>query len=86
MGYCLIHNNLRTLTPGATESVSVAFDADLPCQGDFSDKNLYTKIHTIYKLLIVLPVSSVCCERSFLGLHRRKTWARSKMMGELCVA
>ena len=27
---------MRNLTPNPTESLSVAFDADLPCKGDFS--------------------------------------------------
>jgi hypothetical protein len=35
-GYCLIPKNLKNLNPDAIESLSVAFDADLPCQGDFS--------------------------------------------------
>jgi hypothetical protein len=93
-GYYLIPKNVRNLTPDATESLSVAFDADLPCKGDFSvenerwrlkvgdnpvhqnipglqsalklaDKDLYPNIHAIFRLLIVLPVTSVCCKRSF---------------------
>ena len=35
-GYYSIRKHLRNLTPGATESLSVACDADPPCQGDFS--------------------------------------------------
>jgi hypothetical protein len=38
-GYYLIPKNVRNLTPDATESLSVAFDADLPCKGDFSVEN-----------------------------------------------
>ena len=34
-GYYLIPKNLRNSTPDATESLSVAFDADMPCQGNF---------------------------------------------------
>ena len=34
-GYYLIPKNLRNLNPDAIESLSVAFDADLPCSGDF---------------------------------------------------
>ena len=34
-GYYLIPENLRNLNPDAIESLSVAFDADLPCNGDF---------------------------------------------------
>jgi hypothetical protein len=37
-GYYLIPKSLRNLTPNATESLSVAFDADLPCKGDFSEE------------------------------------------------
>ena len=50
-----------------------------------ADKDLYPNIHTIFKLLIVLPVTSVGCERSFSALRRLKTWVRSAMTGErLC--
>jgi hypothetical protein len=105
---------MRNVTPDATESLSVAFDADLPCKGDFSveierwrlkvgelpvhqnipwlqfalklaDKDIYPNIQTIFKLLIVLPVTYVCCERSFSALSILKTWVRSTMTGErLC--
>jgi hypothetical protein len=34
-GYYLISKKLRNLSPYATESLFVAFDADLPCKGDF---------------------------------------------------
>ena len=72
-------------------TLSVTFDADLPCKADFSveierwrlnvgdqnipglqsalrlaDKDLW---HTIFTLLIVLPVTSVCCKRSFPALR-----------------
>jgi len=74
-------------------TLSVTFDADLPCKGDFSveierwrlnvgDHSVHQNIpglqsalkladkdHTIYTLLIVLPVMSVCCERSFSALR-----------------
>jgi hypothetical protein len=50
-----------------------------------ADKDLYPNIHTIFELLIVLPVTSVGCERSFSALRRLKTWVRSAMTGErLC--
>ena len=50
-----------------------------------ADKDLYPNIHTILKLLIVLSVTSVCCERSCSALHSLKTWVRSTMTGErLC--
>jgi hypothetical protein len=35
-----------------------------------ADKDLYLNIHTIFKLLIVLTVTSVCCKHSFSALHR----------------
>jgi len=35
-GYSLIPKNLRNLTSDANESLSVAFNADLPCKGEFS--------------------------------------------------
>jgi hypothetical protein len=35
-GYYLIPKTLKNLNPDAIESFSVAFDADLPCKGDFS--------------------------------------------------
>ena len=38
-GYYLIPKNVRNLTPDGTESLSVAFDADLPCKRDFSVEN-----------------------------------------------
>ena len=47
-----------------------------------ADKDLYPNIHTIFKLLIVLPVMSVCCKRSFSALNRLNTWVRSTMTGE----
>lgn len=105
---------MRNLTPDATESLSVVFDAHLSCKGDYSveierwrvkvgelpvhknipglqcafklaDKYLYPNIQTIFKLLIVLPVTHVCCERSFSALSRLKTCVRSTMTGErLC--
>ena len=51
-----------------------------------ADKDLYPNIHTILKCSIVLPVTSVCCERTFSALRRLKTWVRSTMTGErLCV-
>ncbi|CAG2217955.1 unnamed protein product [Mytilus edulis] len=47
-----------------------------------ADFDLYPNIHTVFKLLLVLPVTSVCCERSFSALRRLKTWERSTMTGE----
>ena len=76
-------------------ALSVTFDADLHCKGDFSveierwrlnigDHSVHQNIpglqsalkladkdicHTIFTLLIVLPVTFVCCERSFSALR-----------------
>ena len=36
--YYLIPKNVRNLPPDTTESLSVAFDEDLPCKGDFDGK------------------------------------------------
>jgi hypothetical protein len=37
------------------------------------------------RLLLILPVTSVCCERSFSSLRRLKTWERATMSSErLC--
>jgi len=113
-GYYLISKNLRNLTPDATKSLSVTFDADLPCKGNFSveierwrlkagvhpvhqnihglqsalklaHKDLYPNIHTIFKLLIVFPVTSVSCRCSLLALRRLNIWLWSTMTGEhLC--
>ncbi|VDI17171.1 Hypothetical predicted protein [Mytilus galloprovincialis] len=47
-----------------------------------ADFDLYPNIHTVFKLLLVLPVTSVCCERSFSALRRIKTWERSTMTDE----
>ncbi|VDH89360.1 Hypothetical predicted protein [Mytilus galloprovincialis] len=46
-------------------------------------QDFYPNIRRI--LLATMPVTSVCCERSFLGLRRLKTWERSTMSEErLC--
>jgi len=76
-------------------TLSVTFDAGLPCKGEFwveierwrlnvGDHSVHQNIpglqsalkladkdlcHTIFTLLIVLPVTSVCCERSFSALR-----------------
>ena len=55
------------------------------CKLKLADKDLYPNIHTILKCSIVLPVTSVCCERTISALCKHKTWVRSTMTGErLC--
>jgi hypothetical protein len=50
-----------------------------------ADEDLYPNIHTISKVLIVIPVMSTCCKHSFLALRRHKTRVRSTMTGvRLC--
>ena len=47
--------------------------------------HLYPNIHIIFKLLIVFPVTSVCCQCSLSALRILKTCAWSTMTGErLC--
>ncbi|VDI78851.1 Hypothetical predicted protein [Mytilus galloprovincialis] len=48
-------------------------------------QDFYPNIRRIFVLLLTMPVTSVCCKRSFSGLRRLKTWGRSKMGEErLC--
>ncbi|XP_071176558.1 zinc finger MYM-type protein 1-like [Mytilus edulis] len=48
-------------------------------------QDFYPNIRRIFVLLLTMPVTSVCCERSFSGLRRLKTWERSTMGEErLC--
>ncbi|CAG2212947.1 unnamed protein product [Mytilus edulis] len=47
-------------------------------------QDFYPNIRRIFVLLLTMPVTSVCCERSFSGLQF-KTWERSTMGEErLC--
>ena len=46
---------------------------------------LLPNIRRIFIILLILPVTSVCCERSFSSLRRLKTWKRVTMGEErLC--
>ncbi|XP_071153551.1 52 kDa repressor of the inhibitor of the protein kinase-like [Mytilus edulis] len=48
-------------------------------------QDFYPNIRRIFVLLLTMPVTSVCCKRSFSGLRRLKTWKRSTMGEErLC--
>ena len=40
---------------------------------------LFPNIVNLLKLIIVRPISSVCCERGFSTLRRVKTWLRNNM-------
>ena len=42
-----------------------------------ANKDLYPNVFIILQVLLTLPVTSVCCERSFLSLRRLKTWERT---------
>lgn len=47
--------------------------------------DFYPNIRRICIILMTLPVTSVCCERSFSSLRRLKTWERATMGGNrLC--
>ena len=49
-----------------------------------ANKDLYPN-NLVLRLLLILPVTSVCCERSFSSLRRLKTWERATMSSErLC--
>ena len=50
-----------------------------------ANKDLYPNINLVLRLLLILPVTSVCCEQSFSSLRRLKTWERATMSSErLC--
>jgi hypothetical protein len=50
--YYLIPKNVRNLPPDTTESLSVAFDEDLPCKGDFSMEKKGRDIQLVIILFI----------------------------------
>ena len=84
---CLVRDTLWwKLKGGDLELVIILFiKIYMGCILKLADKDLYPNIHTILKCSIVLPVTSVFCERTFSALRRLKTWVRSTMMGErLC--
>ena len=84
---CHVRDTLRwKLKGGDLKLVIVLFiKIYMGCKLKLADKDLYPNIHTILKCSIVLPVKSVCCERTFSAAWRLKTWVRSTMTGErLC--
>lgn len=44
-----------------------------------ADSEYYPNIHTIFLVLLTMPVGSVPCERSFSAMRRLKDWSRSTM-------
>jgi hypothetical protein len=51
----------------------------------YADKEYHPNIRRIFIILLILPVTSVCCGRSFSSLRRLKTWERATMDEErLC--
>ena len=50
----------------------------------YADKEYHPNIRRIFIILLILPVTSVCCGRSFSSLRRLKTWERATM-GEVKV-
>jgi len=43
------------------------------------EKDIYPNLYTLYKVALVLPISSASCERSFSAMRRIKTWTRTTM-------
>lgn len=43
------------------------------------EKDVYPNLYTLYKVALVLPISSASCERSFSAMRRIKTWTRTTM-------
>jgi hypothetical protein len=52
---------------------------------NYAHEDFYPNIRRIFIILLTLPVTSVCCERSFSPLRRLKTWETATMDEErLC--
>ncbi|KAL4121570.1 hypothetical protein QTP88_014057 [Uroleucon formosanum] len=43
------------------------------------EKDIYPNLYTLYKVALVLPISSALCERSFSAMRKIKTWTRTTM-------
>jgi hypothetical protein len=56
---------------------------NIPC---YTHEDFYSNIRRIFIILfLTLPVTNVCCERSFSSLRRLKTWEKATMGEEkLC--
>ena len=51
----------------------------------YEHEDFYPNIRRIFIILLILPVTSVCCERSFSSLRRLKMWERATIGEErLC--
>jgi len=51
----------------------------------YAHEDFYPNIRRIFIILLTLPVTSICCGRSFSSLRRLKTWERATMGEErLC--
>jgi len=49
---------------------------NIPC---YAHEDFYPNIRGIFIILLTLPVTNVCCERSFSSLRRLKTWEKATM-------
>ena len=47
---------------------------------DRACRQMFSEVYMLIKLLLVCPISSCECERSFSTLHSLKTWLRSTLM------
>ena len=63
-----------------TAGASSVHEAEVAYRGMTREvRDLFPQVTTLLKLLLVCPVSSSECERSFSTLRRLKTWLRSTM-------
>ena len=68
-----VHNGLENIPISLQQSLS------------YAGKDYYPNIRRIFIILLIFPVTSVCCGRSFSSLRRLKTWERATMGEErLC--
>ena len=49
---------------------------NIPC---YAHEDFYANIRRIFIILLTLPVTNVCCERSFSSLRSLKTWGKATM-------
>ena len=62
-----------------TESSSV-YEARKAYQAmDDLERNFYPQVFLLLRILLVCPISSSACERSFSTLRRLKTWLRNRL-------
>ncbi|VDI15927.1 Hypothetical predicted protein [Mytilus galloprovincialis] len=65
------------------KTVGMLDEGSLTTAIKLANKDLYPNVFTILQVLLTMPVTSVCCERSFSSLRRLKTWERATM-GATC--